>query len=649
MLWDGECGFCARWVDYWRELTDGAVMFVPFQQAPDLMGAYDLDEVETAQAVHLLMPDGTVYRGAEAVLRVLRHASSTRFRAYLALYHRFPTIAAICEGVYRMVAQRRVAAAKVTKLLWGRPHRETFTMAQFLFARLLAVAAFFAFWSLHDQLPGLFGAHGIFPFQDFLAQAVEWGRETGRDPQRFFPSVFWWLGAEDGMLRQAAGAGMVAAGLLFVGVAPRVMVFVLWVLYLSFMSLDQLFLNYQWDSLLLETLFVGLFFVPAGLVPRRTLAAQPGGRWLTWLLLFKLMFMAGLVKLLAPQSAWTDLSALSFHFWTQPIPNLVAPYVAALPPWVLQCGVVFTLLAETAVPLLIFAPRRARHVAAMTMIVLQVLIVMTGTYGFFNLLAIALCVSLFDDEAFARSRFTKLAPHQQSSPQGLIASAALIACVVLLLAPPSAHTVITTAVALLIPVVLVVVVIVALRADDRSLRADLRAFALAIAIPLVSLSPVLPKDARAFVAPLRTFNQYGLFASMTKDRPEVLVEWSADGAEWTAYDFHYKPTDIDEPLRRTTYHMPRLDWQMWFAALVGCQRAGWLQPFAHRLLLHTPEVHALLQGGIPAEPPRFVRMRAYFYELGEEAVWQRTERGLFCPVFTLNDTGALVPVQASQL
>ena len=644
LLWDGECGFCKRWVDYWRELTEGAVEFVPFQEAPELMAAYDLDEIETSQAVHLLMPDGSKFRAAEAVLRVLRHAPESRFGLYLAAYRAFPGVSDVCEGVYRMVAGRRVAAGRVTKLLWGRPHRETFTMAQFLFSRVLAIAAFLAFWSLHQQIPGLFGEHGIFPFQDLVAQAVEWGRDAGRDPRTVFPSVFWWLGVEDATLVHATTAGMVAAGLLFVGAAPRLMVFVLWALYLSFMSLDQLFLNYQWDALLLETLFVGFFFVPSGLRPRRALEPQPGARWLTWILLFKLMFMAGVVKVLAPESAWTDLTALNYHFWTQPIPNFLAPYAASLPGWMLQAGVLFTLFAELLVPVLIFAPRRARHFAAFVMIALQLMIVMTGTYGFFNVLAIALCVSLFDDETFKRSRFTTMAPTRVSS-HGMVIAVAVAASALLLLAPESTHFIVAKAVMLLVLVAFLVVLVVALRSDDRSLGADLRALALAIAIPLVMLGSAFPKEIRAFVAPLGTFNQYGLFASMTKDRPEVLVEWSADGVSWTAYDFEYKPTRLDEPLRRTSYHMPRLDWQMWFAALVGCQRATWLQTFAHKLLLHTPEVHALLQGNVPDEPPQFIRMRAFFYVLGEEQVWTRTERGMFCPVFRLNDTGGLIAVQ----
>ena len=56
------------------------------------------------------------------------------------------------------------------------------------------------------------------------------------------------------------------------------------------------------------------------------------------------------------------------------------------------------------------------------------------------------------------------------------------------------------------------------------------------------------------VAPFLSMNAYGLFAVMTTDRPEIIVEGSRDGVTWLPYDFRWKPaTCADGPAspRRT--------------------------------------------------------------------------------------------------
>ena len=69
------------------------------------------------------------------------------------------------------------------------------------------------------------------------------------------------------------------------------------------------------------------------------------------------------------------------------------------------------------------------------------------------------------------------------------------------------------------------------------------------------------------LAPLRIANPYGLFAVMTTRRPEIIVEGSDDGVTWRPYRFRWKPGELDRRPRFAPFHMPRLDWQMWFAAL----------------------------------------------------------------------------------
>ena len=111
-------------------------------------------------------------------------------------------------------------------------------------------------------------------------------------------------------------------------------------------------------------------------------------------------------------------------------------------------------------------------------------------------------------------------------------------------------------------------------------------------------------------------NAYGLFAVMTTERPEIVVEGSEDGETWTPYAFRWKPGDVDRRPRFTTPHLPRLDWQMWFAALSGdCRSQRWFLAFERRLLEGSPDVLRLLKGNpFPTHPPRYLRARLRQYD-----------------------------------
>ena len=130
------------------------------------------------------------------------------------------------------------------------------------------------------------------------------------------------------------------------------------------------------------------------------------------------------------------------------------------------------------------------------------------------------------------------------------------------------------------------------------------------------------------LAPFRSINGYGLFRAMTTSRPEIVVETSVDGVTWNELVFRFKPGALDRPPRAAFPHMPRLDWQMWFAALDPA-RAEWLGPFVDRLFEGEPAVLGLLgEASRQAEPPRYVRLRLYDYRFsdpGTGAEWWRRE------------------------
>ena len=193
--------------------------------------------------------------------------------------------------------------------------------SRWLFLRLLGVVYLIAFASLTVQITGLVGERGILPAGQFLDSARSM---AGADAYRLLPTVFW-LGASDAALGAVVWAGAGLALLLVFGVAPLVTLPLLWLLYLSLSIAGQDFLSFQWDALLLEAGFLAILWAPGGWLPRR-FQRRPSelARWLLVFLLFKLIFLSGITKLASGDPTWRTLTALDFHFQTQPLPPWTA-------------------------------------------------------------------------------------------------------------------------------------------------------------------------------------------------------------------------------------------------------------------------------------------------------------------------------------
>jgi len=336
--------------------------------------------------------------------------------------------------------------------------------------------------------------------------------------------------------------------------------------------------------------------------------------FLLWWLLFRLTFQSGIVKLTSGDPTWRNLTALDYHFWTQPLPTWTAWYVNLLPSGAKKLMVVGTYLLEIGVPFLIFGPRPARLAACAGMILMQLLIFGTGNYNFFNLLTMALALLLVDDAVWASVLPARLS--QALQPAAPAAGA---------LFPRLATT------------LLAVLLLAA-----SSVKLWLSFF------PYESLPRLIARPL-VWVEPFRSVNSYGLFRVMTTERPEIVVEGSDDGQTWLAYDFRYKPGD---PSRRPAFvepHQPRLDWQMWFAALSRYDYTPWFQAFLARLLEGSPRVLALMgRNPFPDHPPKYARAQLYEYrfttwrerrETG--AWWSRTLVGAYSPVVTLGPAASV--------
>ena len=139
-------------------------------------------------------------------------------------------------------------------------------------------------------------------------------------------------------------------------------------------------------------------------------------------------------------------------------------------------------------------------------------------------------------------------------------------------------------------------------------------------------------------------NGYGLFRVMTKDRCEIVLEGSADGIDWLPYEFKWKPGDVKRAPGWCAPHQPRLDWQMWFAALETPRENPWFIALVFRLLQGSHEVNGLLaHNPFPDKPPRYIRAMFYRYrfttvdELRQTgAWWKRQELREYLPTLSLD-------------
>lgn len=448
-----------------------------------------------------------------------------------------------------------------------------------LFVRLLALVYLIAFASIGLQITALAGSEGIFPFAEALDRA-----EAAHGHARFwhYPHLFW-LNSSDLALQGAAILGCALSVLLFFHRIPQLGLVLLFALYLSLFQAGQVFMNFQWDYLLLESGFLAIF------LPR-------GSRLVIWLfrwLLFRFRLLSGVVKLLSQDPSWSGLTALLYYFETQPLPHGGSWHAHQLPAWLLQGATGAALGIELVVPFMMLLPRGYRLFAAWATLLMQLLILLTSNHNFFNLLNMALCLFLFDDRALRHVVPSALARWlgergTRTAPPGSARRLLLGAIAGVLLTGSSAQVWETVTGA---------------------------------------RSPAPLGLALDALEPFRIVNKYGVFPTIKTQRIEVIIEGSQDGTEWHPYVFRYKPGPVDRRPPVAIPHQPRLDWILWFVPGGHPLFLTTFERIVQRLRENAPAVTALLASNPFADkPPRFIRAALYRYRFTDAAVRARTGR-----------------------
>ncbi len=528
-------------------------------------------------------------------------------------------------------------------------------VARWLFLRALGLIYFSVFYALLFQVKGLIGTDGILPAREYL-QAL-----SGQGALRFwYAPTLLWLSSSNDMLMALVWVGLVASLLVVANVAPRAMLMVCFVCFLSFIGAAQDFAAYQSDGMLLEAGFLSLFLAPPGWWPgwgaksvAHPLALAPRAAW--FLLLwewFRIYFESGVVKLASGDKTWRNLTAMYDYYQNGPLPTWIGWYLQHLPHWFQKATAGATLGMELVLVWMVFLGRRARIACFFLVTAWQIVVIATANYAFLNYLVLVLAFLLLDDGFLGR--FVPVRWRAGVAAGGSVA------------ATPTSQTRDVGHPG-------IVELFGSDEADEDEARGDVRTsrrsrvqtalaavmltwIAYATTAPLVEMfwpTAPLPSAPIAMLDPFRIANTYGLFAVMTPERYEIAFQGSDDGVHWTAYPFRYKPQNVRAAPGIYAPYQPRFDWNLWFASLGTWQQNTWVVRTEELLLQNDKDVLSLFAGDpFASAPPKYVRAVLWQYwfstpeqKRSEGVWWTRKLLGAYAPTVERLPDGRFAAVE----
>ena len=456
------------------------------------------------------------------------------------------------------------------------------------FPQLLGLIYFFLFWPFLFQMKGLFGQEGILPIHDYLkSMRMSYGKQI-----YYYILTLFWFESSDRSLMALPIIGTILSILLMLGLYPVVLLPILIILHLSLTAAGQEFLSFGWESYFIEISFYTFLLI---LTPSPNLVIW----WCLNLLLFRFHFEAGISKLLTYDINWRNLTAIDYHYISQPIPNTIAWYAKKWPMWFQKFSCLMMFIIEIIVPFMMLGDADLRLFTFVSLVGFQLFIWFTGNFSYLNYLTVVFCTILIGDKF--------LEPILGSIPQ------------------ETANPIIVDVLMSLIGLVLITGQIVRIWSHFAPRNELLKWF--------------------RYTSPLHIINRYGIFAVMTTKRYEIVIEGSDDGETWKEYTFKWKPSELDRRPRQVSPYQPRLDWQIWFLPFTVFSAEPWVKSFLFRLLQGSPEVLKLIRGNpFKEKPPKFIRAQMYDYKYTsyEEKKetgnwWKRIYVGHYSPTYGLSE------------
>jgi predicted DCC family thiol-disulfide oxidoreductase YuxK len=154
LIYDGRCGFCRIWVDYWRRLTGGRIEFAASQEV-----AQQYPNISKNNSANLSgWSTRRKTRGAEAAFELMAQAPGKAWLLWM--YRNVPGFGTVSELSYRFIAAHRNFAFQITRILWGKVIEPAFALTRSLFLRGMGIVYLVAFWHLPpDRRPGRRARH----------------------------------------------------------------------------------------------------------------------------------------------------------------------------------------------------------------------------------------------------------------------------------------------------------------------------------------------------------------------------------------------------------------------------------------------------------------------------------------------------------
>ncbi|KAK4287428.1 hypothetical protein Pmani_039502 [Petrolisthes manimaculis] len=470
----------------------------------------------------------------------------------------------------------------------------THWLTRIVYLRSLCLIYLIAFLIAYNQNKALIGDRGLLPLQLHLQAIVNVTKGSTVGGFVAAPTLLWlaepWSEINVWLDNIAVFGLSLAVTVCVLGSSNMFIMFTLWGLYFSIVSVGQVWYAFGWESLLLESGLLALWGVPllslSPLPPHSppTPVMVWGGRWLG----VRLALGSGLAKLRGDW-CWWSLTCMCYHYETQPLPNPISYYLHQLPTIIHILLTLGSHIVELLLPLLSFMSRDLRMLFATSQIILQLITVLTGNVSFLNWLTIAISLLYFDDKAYAKIfslqsqkeilRLQKLA--RENSP---------------LVDPGNVRHTCNKMITIMITVL-----------------------SLPVIINLLFASPVINTS----FEPFRIVNTYGALGSVNRERTDVVLEGThsrdpkdSSSTVWLEYEFKCKPSRPRQtPCFISPYHH-RLDWLMWFAGLQSFEQHPWLLHLAGKLLINDEEATTLLEHNpfINTKPPLFIRATKYNYK-----------------------------------
>ncbi|MES2503494.1 MAG: lipase maturation factor family protein [Myxococcota bacterium] len=425
----------------------------------------------------------------------------------------------------------------------------TYYLTGLLLKRSLGLVYLLAFIAvIHQYLP-LLGKNGLLPIDRYIKRSNFKER----------PSLFF-LMPQDSAILIFGWLGVALSLMVLFGLPERFGIWVsfsvwvlLWLLYLSFVNVGQIFYSFGWESMLLEAGFLAIFL--------------DGGNVTIWLyrwFLFRVMFGAGMIKIRGDK-CWRDLTCLYYHYESQPIPNPLSWYFHHLPKPVHRFGVLVNHLVELAVPFLYFMPQPIAGIAGAATILFHGWLFMSGNFAFLGFLTMILCISTFSDAQLI---------WLFGDSWGMLHHSEVLS----------------------------------------TLTYGVAALVAALSIKPIRNMFSRRQIMNASFDPFHLVGTYGAFGSITRPRYELIIEGSWDGVHWQAYEFWGKPGDLKRAgIQIAPYHL-RLDWLMWFAAMSSPYQHPWLFNLIGKLMHNDRALLRLFRTNpFKNRPPVQIRVQRYVY------------------------------------